>query len=98
MLPCANTLQRFKLWVVRVETLTHQANSLTDAALLEIILSKGRFDKRSAYPHFWAELGGFKCATATNVSREGARTSSQVRCHGCAADVRPSRSQGSLDC
>jgi hypothetical protein len=36
--------------------LTHQQHSLTDTALLEIILSKGRFDKRSEYPHFWAEL------------------------------------------
>ena len=33
-----------------------QGNNLSDEALLEIILSKGRFDKRSAYPHFWAEL------------------------------------------
>jgi hypothetical protein len=33
-----------------------QTNELDDKQLLEVILSKGRFDKRSAYPHFWAEL------------------------------------------
>lgn len=75
-----------------------EESNLGDAELLEVLMCKGRYDKRSAYPHFWAELCEYNSLLVTLTdSCQGPWPPRQVRCPRCSAHVRPPRPQGCLD-
>lgn len=71
-----------------------KTHKFTDSALVDLIMSKGHFVERSAWPTFWFDIGELLTWLELTSSGRGPRPASQECRGGREADVRPAGSQG----